>query len=223
MFPQHIEKIDTWVFDLDHTLYTHEESLFPQVDRLMLKYMVETLKIPQSQAAVLKEQYYEAYGLTMYGLMRDYAIDPQDFLAKTHQVDLSELQPKPELAQLIQGLPGRKLIFTNSVCSYAHRVLHALGLAHCFSDVFDIVQADYQPKPQALSYTHFFARCNVDPSCALFFDDMLVNVEAAEQAGMASVLLNCFNTPVSSTIVQTTSLPTYLDALHTRLSSEVYA
>ena len=54
--------------------------------------------------------------------------------------------------QALARLPGRKFIFTNGSIAHADRVMGRLGVSHHFEGVFDIVAADYQPKPDPATY-----------------------------------------------------------------------
>ncbi len=178
-----------WLFDLDDTLYRDAWTIFRQVDHHMLTYMTGELGIPRQRAAYLKEWYYERFGLTMTGLMRDYAIDPEDYLKRIHDVRVDHLRPNTRLRSLLQALPGPCYVLTNSEKTYAHRVLHALGIADCFQGVFDIVDGQYQPKPSASIYQACCDTFGLSPSHGTFFDDRLMNVEAAIAVGMQGVLI----------------------------------
>jgi putative hydrolase of the HAD superfamily len=178
--------VDTWAFDLDHTLYSFDESPFPEIHDRILSYMQSELDIGRKEAEALIPRYHDLYGLTMYGLMRAHAIHPEPFLWHVHDVSLECIRPNQVLAETIQALPGKKVIFTNGCADYAKRVCKQIGLEHVFSYIFDIRDASYQPKPHALAYAYFLKLQGVRPEQVLFMDDLAVNAAGAKRAGMLS-------------------------------------
>ena len=122
------KRIDTWVFDLDNTLYPHHLNLWQQVDVRIRDYIVDFLKISHDEAFRLQKDYYRRYGTTMRGLMEEHGLEPDEFLEIVHQIDHSPLQPNPALGAAIAKLPGRKLILTNGTRHHADAVLRRLGI-----------------------------------------------------------------------------------------------
>ena len=60
--------VDTWVFDLDNTLYPHHVNLWQQVDVRIRDYIADFLKISHEEAFRLQKDYYKRYGTSMRGL-----------------------------------------------------------------------------------------------------------------------------------------------------------
>jgi putative hydrolase of the HAD superfamily len=54
--------VETWVFDLDNTLYPHHLNLWQQVDVRIRDYIVDFLKITHDEAFRLQKDYYKRYG-----------------------------------------------------------------------------------------------------------------------------------------------------------------
>jgi putative hydrolase of the HAD superfamily len=182
-------KIETWVFDLDNTLYPHHLNLWHQVDERIRDYIVGFLKISREEAFRLQKDYYRRYGTTMRGLMEEHGLQPDEFLEIVHQIDHSPLTPNPALGSAIAELPGRKLILTNGTRAHADAVLRRLEIAEHFDDVFDIRAADLEPKPRPQVYERFLARHGVDPKRAVIFEDLARNLEAPHALGMITVLV----------------------------------
>src|ERR1700683_107110 len=155
-------EIETWVFDLDNTLYPHHVNLWHQVDERIRDYIVGFLKISREEAFRLQKDYYRRYGTTMRGLMEEHGLDPDKFLAVVHEIDHSPLTPDPALGAAIASLPGRKLILTNGTRRHAEAVMARLEIEQHFEDVFDIAAAEHEPKPRAVVYDRFLARHHVD-------------------------------------------------------------
>ena len=135
------DEIETWVFDLDNTLYPHHLNLWQQVDARIRAYIAEFLKISEDDAFRLQKDYYKRYGTSMRGLMIEHGMQPDDYLEVVHQIDHSPIEPNPALGAALEKLPGRKLILTNGTRKHAEAVMRRLAVHEHFEDVFDIVAA----------------------------------------------------------------------------------
>ena len=181
--------VETWVFDLDNTLYPHHLNLWQQVDVRIRDYIVDFFKITHDEAFRLQKDYYRRYGTTMRGLMEEHGLQPDEFLEMVHQIDHSPLTPNPALGAAIAQLSGRKLILTNGTRAHADAVLRRLEIGHHFDDVFDIRAAELEPKPRPVVYERFLARHDVDPKKAAIFEDLARNLEVPHALGMTTVLV----------------------------------
>ena len=181
--------VDTWVFDLDNTLYPHHVNLWQQVDERIRDYIAGFLNIPRDEAFRVQKDYYKRYGTSMRGLMTEHGMKADDFLDFVHQIDHSPLEPNPALGRALEKLPGRKLILTNGTRAHADAVMSRLEIAEHFEDVFDIRAAALEPKPQPQVYARFLARHNVDPKRAAIFEDLARNLETPHALGMITVLV----------------------------------
>jgi putative hydrolase of the HAD superfamily len=160
--PRTFSHVETWVFDLDNTLYPHHLNLWQQVDVRIRDYIAGFLKITHEEAFALQKDYYKRYGTSMRGLMTEHGMNPDDFLDFVHQIDHSPLEPNAALGTAIERLPGRKLILTNGTRRHADAVLARLELDAHFEDVFDIIAAELEPKPSPGTYDRFLKAHGVD-------------------------------------------------------------
>ena len=188
-----LPQIDTWIFDLDNTLYPESSSLFDQVDRRMGLYVQELLGLDPVPARTLQKQYFHEHGTTLRGLMTLHDIDPQHYLSFVHDIDVSGITHNPALDQALSRLPGRKIIFTNASVRHAENVMGRLGIAGNFDGIYDIVCADYLPKPAARTYEDFISVHAVDPKRAIFFEDTARNLEPAAAMGMTTVWIETYS------------------------------
>lgn len=186
---QDLSHITEWVFDLDNTLYPRHCDLFGQIDLKMTDYVSNLTGLEFDEARKLQKQLYKDHGTTLRGLMHRYKIDPRHFLDAVHDIDYGKLDVNGRLGDLIQMLPGRKHIFTNGDNRHAENTLSALGISGLFDEMFDIVAADYEPKPAKSAYDKFLATHDVDPLSAIMFEDMPRNLEVPKSVGMATVLI----------------------------------
>jgi putative hydrolase of the HAD superfamily len=181
--------VETWVFDLDNTLYPHHINLWEQVDVRIRDYIAGFLKVTHDEAFRLQKDYYRRYGTSLRGLMEEHGLKPDEFLDVVHQIDYSPLTPNPDLGAAIAGLPGRKLILTNGTRRHAETVMRRLQIEQRFEGVFDIAAAELEPKPRPQVYDRFLARHGVDPAKAAIFEDLARNLEVPHALGMTTVLV----------------------------------
>ena len=181
--------VDTWIFDLDNTLYPHHLNLWHQVDTRIRDYIANYLNIAHDEAFKLQKDYYRRYGTSMRGLMTEHGMQPDDFLEVVHEIDHSPLEPNPALGDAIEKLPGRKLILTNGTRKHADAVMRRLEIHSHFEDVFDIVAAELEPKPSAKTYDRFLARHGVDPTKSAMFEDLSRNLAVPHALGITTVLV----------------------------------
>ena len=181
--------IDTWVFDLDNTLYPADSTVWPMIDDRITRFLADLFGIDGLSARGLQKHYYRRYGTTLRGLIEDHAVAPAAFLDFVHDIDRTSLAPNPALVEAIRALPGRKLILTNGSRDHALRTTEQLGFVDAFEDVFDIVAADLLPKPEAATYDRFLALHGVDPRRAAMFEDLAKNLVVPHARGMATVLI----------------------------------
>jgi len=172
--PRAFGHVETWVFDLDNTLYPHHVNLWQQVDERIRDYIAGYLKVTQEEAFRLQKDYYKRYGTSMRGLMTVHGMKPDDFLDFVHQIDHSPLTPNAALGAAIEHLPGRKLILTNGTRRHADAVLARLELDRHFDDVFDIVAAELEPKPSPQTYDRFLKLHNLAVPHALGMTTVMV-------------------------------------------------
>ena len=185
-----LSHIKSWIFDLDNTLYPASASLFPQIDVRMGAFIQKRLDLDPQSAWAVQKGCFHSHGMTLPGLMAEHGVDPHEFLAFVHDVDIDVVAPHPELADLIARLPGRKFVFTNADAPYAERVLARLGLSDSFDALHDIHALDYVPKPQAPAYASMCGTHGIDPTCAVFVEDMARNLVPAKAIGMTTVWID---------------------------------
>lgn len=179
--------VDCWIFDLDNCLYPAATDLFGLIDARMGEYIARLLSVDPVEARRVQKAHFLTHGTTLAGLMAEHGTDPHDFLDFVHDIDLARLTADPALVAALDRLPGRKLVFTNGDEAYARRVLDRIGLANAFDGMHDIHAMNYVPKPNPASYAALCDAHGVDPTRALFAEDMARNLKPAKALGMATV------------------------------------
>ncbi|KZL28225.1 pyrimidine 5'-nucleotidase [Pseudovibrio sp. Ad37] len=181
--------VESWVFDLDNTLYPHHSNLFDQIDQRMSEFVQKLTGKPVEQARELQISYYKKYGTTLRGLMLEHHIEPDEFLEYVHDIDHSVLDPNPQLADAINQLPGKCYILTNGTRKHAESVANRLGITQHFEDIFGIMEADLVPKPAEETYQRFLDKNGILPQKAAMFEDLSRNLVVPNSLGMRTVLV----------------------------------
>lgn len=179
--------VETWVFDLDNTLYPPAARLFDQIEARMTAYVMQVLGVPRAEADRLRAEYWRLYGTTLAGLMQEHGIDPVPYLEDVHDIALDQLSPDPALAAVIGALPGRRVVYTNGSSAYAARVLEARGLTGAFDAVFGVEHAGFRPKPERKAFETVFAAGAIDATRAAMFEDDPRNLAVPHAMGMRTV------------------------------------
>ncbi len=182
-----LRHVDCWIFDLDNCLYPASANLFELIDARMTEYVQRLVGCDHDQARRIQKSYFHEHGTTLSGLMAANNVDPHDFLDFVHDIDLARISADPGLVAAIDKLPGRKFVFTNGAADYAGRVLDKLGLANLWDGMHDIHAMNYVPKPNPIAYRALCEEHGIDPTRALFAEDMARNLAPAKALGMTTV------------------------------------
>ena len=84
-----LKEVETWVFDLDNTLYPPSSNLFEQIDVRIGMFLQEFLSLGPGDARTLQKQYFRTYGTTLHGLIQNHGTDPWAF--RTYGTSLHRL------------------------------------------------------------------------------------------------------------------------------------
>lgn len=183
------DHIQTWIFDLDNTLYHPSARLFDQINARMTGFIMRELGVGRAEADRMRGDYWRQHGTTLGGLVAHHGTDPDHFLGEVHDIDLAALKPDADLAEAISKLPGRRIVHTNGARSHAARVLAARGLDGIFDAVYAIEDKALVPKPQHGAYAAVVAREAMDPWGAAMIEDDVRNLEAPRALGMTTIWL----------------------------------
>jgi putative hydrolase of the HAD superfamily len=217
-----LRHVETWLFDLDNTLYPLESGLGLLVSERITDFVADLTSLPRDEARALQKRYLAEEGLTLSGLIAHHGIDPADFHARFHDLPLESLARDPALRAAIARLPGRRLIFTNADARHTERVIEHLGLEGLFEDVFHIASAGYVAKPSPQSLQRMIAALAIAPANTAFFEDAERNLAPAAAAGMTTVLVGAHASASTATFVdfRTERLAPFLAAARVRERAE---
>ncbi len=184
-----LRHVDTWLFDLDNTLYPLESGLAGHVSERITGYVERLTGLPRDEARALQKRYLAEHGLTLRGLMLHHDVDPDEYHALFADLSLEMLARDPALVAALARLPGRRLVFTNADAKHAGRLMAHLGLDDLFEAVFHIEAAGFIPKPDDLAFQRLLAAHALTPATTAFFEDSAINLAPAARLGMTTVLV----------------------------------
>lgn len=205
--------VETWVFDLDNTLYPPHMRLFDQIETRMTAYVMRVLDVAEAEADRLRAEYWARFGTTLAGLMDVHDVDPAPYLTDVHDIDFSVLEPDPHLAAQVRSLGGRKIVYTNGSAPYAEQVLQHRGLSGIFDAVYGVEHAGFRPKPERAAFETVFAKASVQPQRAAMFEDDTRNLQVPHALGMQTVHVAPDPAPADHIHHHTDDLGRFLQAL----------
>jgi len=181
--------IKYWIFDLDNTLYSGQTKVFAEVDKNMSAFISKKMNIDLVKAKEIQKKYFYEYGTTLSGLMKQDNIDPHDFLEFVHDIDISWLPKDIKLREELIKIKEKKYIFTNGSHAHVENVTKQLGINDLFDGAFDIVDANFIPKPHINAYKKIIEKFNLDPIKSILIEDIAHNLEQAKNLGMKTCWL----------------------------------
>tara|TARA_B100000965_G_scaffold323936_1_gene285760 strand:- start:186 stop:860 length:675 start_codon:yes stop_codon:yes gene_type:complete len=184
------DNINTWIFDLDNTLYSADSGIFQQVHRLMGEFISKNLNMDLTEAKKLQSKYYKQHGTTLRGMIDNHGTNPDYFLEEVHKLDYSIVGPNDLLNRELKKLEGRKIIYTNANKQHVINVLERIDLTNFFDEIFDIKMANYIPKPEIKPYEQIINLFNINPKSSAMFDDIAKNLVSAKKVGFTPVWID---------------------------------
>ena len=183
------KNIKNFIFDLDGTLYGQDmlEKVFGQVSKRMSEFISQKLNVNLEKAKELQKNYFHKYNTSLNGLMIHHDINPQEFLKFVHEINLDFLKKDIVLREELLKLEAKKYIYTNGSFEHIDQIIKSLGIEDLFDGTFDIVEANYVPKPSIKSYKNMIKKFNIDPKESVFIEDIAMNLEPAKKLGMKTV------------------------------------
>lgn len=178
------------LFDLDETLYPASNGLMSAIGERMRKFIEKKYGLSPQEAHALQKRYWEQYGTTLRGLYIENGLDPREYLAYVHDVDVAQfVHPDPQLRAVLEQIPMTKVIVTNADAAHARRVLERLGVTDQFERIFDIVFMEYVSKPAREAYERVLRALNARGDECILVEDMPRNLTAARELGIRTILV----------------------------------
>ena len=186
---KNFKNIKNFIFDCDGVLYQDLEAVFGQVSKRMTKYISEKLNLDLKKAKELQTNYFHKYNTSLNGLMIHHDIVPEEFLKYVHDIDLSFMKNDLILREELENLKVKKFIFTNGSKEHANNITSHLGINDLFDGLFDIVDAEYSPKPTAKAFDLMIKKFKINPKETLYIEDIAKNLSIGKERGTITAWL----------------------------------
>lgn len=176
------------LIDLDDTLYPRESGAWDRVRERIDLFLQEEMRFPSDEVPSLRTRLFQQYGTTLRGLQIEFEVDMDHYLNYVHDIHLTDiLSPDPQLSQVLDALPQRKVIFTNANAKHATRVIHQLGVQDHFDHIIDIYALYPHCKPEVEAFYKALSIIEEEPHRCLMIDDNTSNLETARTLGIQTV------------------------------------
>ena len=186
---KNLANIKNILFDCDGVLYQDLEAVFGQVSKKMTEYISKKLNIDLIKAKELQTNYFHKYNTSLNGLMIHHDIPPREFLEYVHDIDLSFLEKDKTLRYELENIKLNKYVFTNGSKEHVKNITTHLGIDDQFDGVFDIVDAEYHPKPEAITFDLMVQKFKIDPNETLYIEDIAKNLSIGKERGTITAWL----------------------------------
>ena len=186
---KNLTNIKNILFDCDGVLYQDLEAVFGQVSKKMTEYISKKLNIDLIKAKELQTNYFHKYNTSLNGLMIHHDIPPREFLDYVHDIDLSFLEEDKTLKYELENIKLNKYVFTNGSKEHVKNITTHLGIDDQFNGVFDIVDAEYHPKPEAITFDLMVQKFKIDPNETLYIEDIAKNLSIGKERGTITAWL----------------------------------
>ena len=181
--------IDTYIFDIDHTLYPFSQGVEEWFGSTISTFIGEKLGVTTKRGYEICEDYYQTFGSTLPGLMYHHDITAKDFFDAKGKVPLEHIGvDEAGLAALIKS-SKRKIAFTNASRRHGEHVLAHLGIRDQFEALFGLDDVGYWGKPFRRSFERVFNAANIVPTQTVFFEDSPRNLVYPHSLGMKTALI----------------------------------
>ena len=184
-----MKNIKNILFDCDGVLYQDLKSVFGQVSKKMTKYISSKLNVDLIKAKELQTNYFHKYNTSLNGLMIHHDIPPEEFLKYVHDIDLSFMKKDKLLREELEKLNIKKFVFTNGSKEHVKNITEHLGIEDLFDGIFDIVDAEFHPKPEAKAFDLMVKKFNIEPKDTIYIEDIAKNLSIAKARGSTTVWL----------------------------------
>ncbi len=179
------------VFDLDDTLYSAEHNL---KEAILFDCLVAAAKkqgIPVDEEDIVGSLFtHDEHGRDE--LSRQFAagnFDMDVLVEHFKELDISMLKPCEYTIKLLEAMPLKRVIVTDSPDLHSERVLERLAKKHLFEEVCSSTSRGFVFKPHASVFTNCLERHKVQAKESFIVEDSILNIKGAKQQGMSTVLV----------------------------------
>ncbi|CAM0875288.1 unnamed protein product [Alopecurus aequalis] len=202
---------DCLLLDLDDTLYPGGTGIGPALKRNIDEFLMAKFGLAEDRAASLRVELFRTHGSTLAGLIAlGHDVHPDEYHSYVHgRLPYDMIAADPRLAALLQSIPQRKILFTNSDRAHMKKALERLGVDEaCFDDVVcfetmnphlfgEVIEDDGANadrtvvvlKPSVDAIVAGLRVAGTNPRRTLFLDDNEKNIAAGKALGLRTALV----------------------------------
>jgi len=187
-------QIKTLLIDLDDTLYPQTSGIWDMIRMRINQFLYEEMGFPAKDVPELRHRLWQQYGTTLRGLQTEFTVDMAFYLDYVHDIPLeSILKSNPQLDHILQGLPQRKVIFTNAYAPHAKRVTDLLGISDQIERIIDIYALSPFCKPEVEAFNKALELIDEIPEHCVLIDDSPGNISMAQSLGMGTISVGLYS------------------------------
>lgn len=181
--------MDTLILDCDNTLYRNDE-LFVVVGNRIVEFMITRLGFDRRNVNHIRKQYWEDYGTTLAGLMRDTDVNPYEYMSYVHDIPLPDyIHQDPCLKPLLESIQSDVYVMSNAPRFHVDEVLEILDISDIPLRVFSIEDFNFEGKPFLSAYSKLLNETGLDAQDVIMVDDNAQNLLGAHRIGMLTCLV----------------------------------
>lgn len=178
------------MFDLDNTLYSEHTGLEIGVLKRLNAFVAEYLGVSTDEAVRQRREGVKHYGTTLEWLMKEKGFfDVERYFSFIHpDNEADQLTQDAHLADMLEQMPYRKIILTNSPMEHAIRILEVLGIKSLFSGIYDIRFNKLVGKPHPDAFYRTLNAEGLSVEETVFIDDLPKYVQGYRELGGRAIL-----------------------------------
>ncbi len=183
--------IKNLVFDLDGTLYPANKAVEKNVDDKSVAFFCRYFSLLPAEAEKMIAGFRADGEYEAEILEKKFNISKAEYIDEVCNVDVSMLEPDPELASLLAALPQRKFIFTDSIYRHVVDVLKQIEVpVELFDGIFDAPRTGCHFKYSQRAFQVFAELAGIKPEETVMFEDNAVNLQNAARFGFQTVFIS---------------------------------
>lgn len=180
--------INAILFDLDNTLYPITSGLQQNLYFRGVNFTSAKLKMDNLASERLIKSIINKYGTIEYGLMKEFDIDPEEYMRYVFDVSIeTHLKKDYRLKKLLQEIRIRRIIFSDSPIEHIHKVLDFLEIRQLFEKIYDKRFYNYHSKSNLKVHDLVLKDLKLAGTQCLLIDDNLSNLISGKLKGMVTV------------------------------------
>ncbi len=182
--------INLILFDVDNTIYPASSNMAGALRNGITGFTADYLGISFDEALRQRNENLVKYGTTINWLTKCHNFsDIEAYMDAVHPKNVEDFIPEnPRLKTMLEGIPVKKAVLTNSPLEHTLRILNFYGITDMFESIFDIRGMGFKGKPYLSAYKKPLSELEIPAEETLFIDDVPDYLDPFKEMG-GNVLL----------------------------------